>query len=253
MNNAETRRRFEADPRAVIFCNVFATLVGLFAQNLLIMSVTLICTALLAWLLGANPLRVIVRLRRFLVLFAALILLQSIFVRSGTVWLQICDVVLLTSGGVEGGLAVLLRLGILLMSGAAVASCGIRRGVQAMVQLKISYDIAFMVCIAIHFIPLLADEIRDALVAIQLRGIDFKRISLRRRIRVYAYLFLPVAGGAVLKAQDLAGGIELRGFRAYPKRTSLTILRMRTFDYLIVVLFALGAAAALYLYYGGLI
>ena len=246
-------RRFDADPRAVILAQCFAALVAVFTQSVPLLSAALLCTAALAWRLGANPLRVMLRLRRFLTVLAALIIMQSVFVRSGAVLLEAGGTVLLTSGGVTGGLLVFLRLGILVTSGAAVASCGLRRGIQALIQLKIPYEVAFMVCIAIHFLPLLAGEMRDALTAIQLRGIDIKRIPLGRRVRVYTYLFLPVAGGAILKAQDMAAGIELRGFRAHPVRTSLVILRMRVSDYILVALSALGAAAAFAAYYGGFV
>jgi len=235
------KKKINTDPRAIIISQVFITLTAVLVPDLIVMTAVLGCVCLLVFLLGINPLRIFLKLKRFLIIFISLIFLQSIFNRSGIVLVSIGNVALLTSGGLTGGLVVFLRLGILLMSGAAVASFGVRRGIQALIQLKIPYEIAFMVCIAIYFIPLLSGEMRDALTAIQLRGIDFKRISFRRRVRVYTYLFLPVVGSAVLKAQDIAAGIELRGFRAYPTRTSLIILRMRLSDYLLVLTFALGA------------
>jgi energy-coupling factor transport system permease protein len=101
-----------------------------------------------------------------------------------------------------------------------------------------------MVCVGIHFIPLLTQEMQDSLTAVQLRGIDLKNIPVRRRVKVYTYIFLPAAGSAVIKAQDLAASMELRGFRAYPTRTSLIVLRMNAADYAVSIAAAVLAGAA---------
>jgi energy-coupling factor transport system permease protein len=238
----------DLDPRTVILANTAATLVGLFVRDIIVLLGAFGCIVAFAALLGANPVRAVIKLRRFLVIIIAAALLQSIFVRAGTVLIQAGDFVLLTSGGIAGGALVLLRMGILLTSGAAIASCGTRRNIQALIQLKLPYEIAFRVCIGIHFIPLMMQEMQDSITAVQLRGIDLKNIAARKRVKVYTYIFLPAAGSAIIKAQDLAASIELRGFRAYPKRTSLTVLRMRILDYVISALFASGAAAVLIIF-----
>jgi len=242
-------KKFEADPRTVMFANTAISLVGLLAHNIIVISGALACAVVLAVLLSVNIRKVIIKLRRYLGIVLAAAVLQSIFIHTGTVLLKACGIVLLTSGGILGGLTIIIRMGILLTSGASIASCGIRRNIQALIQLKIPYEIAFMVYTAIHFIPLMAQEMQDSLIAVQLRGIDLNHIPVRRRLKVYTYLFLPAAGSAIIKAQDLAAGIELRGFRAYPNRTSLTVLRMRAADYLIIALFVCGAAAVIIFYY----
>ena len=236
------------DPRTVISATAALTLVGLFARDIIVSLAAFACIAVFAALLGVSIARVMIKLRRFLIVIAAAAVLQSIFVRAGTVLLEAGGVVLLTSGGITGGALVLLRMCILLISGAAIASCGARRNIQALIQLKMPYEIAFMVCVGLHFIPLMAQELQDSLIAVQLRGIDLKNIAVRKRLRVYTYIFLPAAGSAIIKAQDLAASIELRGFRAYPRRTSLTVLRMRVLDYIIIALFTGGAAAVLFFY-----
>ena len=233
------------DPRTVIFANVAITLVGLFVRDIIILLASFILTAVFAALLGANPVRVMIKLRRFLTIIIIAALLQSIFIRAGTILIQAGGFIILTSGGITGGVLVLLRMGILLMSGAAIASCGTRKNIQALIQLKVPYEIAFMVYSAIYFIPLMMQEMQDSLIAVQLRGIDLKKIKVRKRVKVYTYIFLPAIGSAIIKAQDLAASIELRGFRAYPKRTSLIILRMRVADYLMIALFIGGAAVVL--------
>lgn len=232
----------DLDPRARLCATTAVTLVGLFARDILVLAVAFACTAVFTALLGADVLRVIIKLRRFLMIITAAALLQSIFVRAGTVLLEIGGFILLTSGGITGGALVLFRMGILLMCGAAVAASGTRRNIQALIQLKLPYEIAFMVCVGLHFIPVMMQELRDSIIAVQLRGIDLKNIAVRKRVRVYTYIFLPAMGSAIIKAQDLAANIELRGFRAYKERTSLTVLRMRVLDYAVSAIFIAGAA-----------
>jgi energy-coupling factor transport system permease protein len=236
------------DPRTVIFANMAVTLVGLFIRDVIILLIAFACTAVFAMLLGVNPGRVMFKLRRFLIIIVAAALLQSVFTRAGTVILEINGLIILTSGGINGGALILLRMSILLLCGAAIASCGIRRNIQALIQLKLPYEIAFMACVGIHFIPLMMQEMQDSVIAVQLRGIDLKNIPMRKRVKVYTYIFLPAVGSAIMKAQNLAESMELRGFRAYPNRTSLIILRMRVLDYFITALFVSGAAAVMIFY-----
>jgi energy-coupling factor transport system permease protein len=41
---------------------------------------------------------------------------------------------------------------------------------------RIPYEIAFMVSVAIRFLPLLTDEIKNVVTAVQLRGIELDKI-----------------------------------------------------------------------------
>jgi len=237
------------DPRTRIIAAAAVTAAGVFSRDIYVLAAAFAVTAVYSALAGANPLIAAKKLRRFIIIIVFAALLQSIFVRAGTVLIQAGDIVILTSGGITGGVLVMLRMGILLTSGAAIASCGTRRNIQALIQLKMPYEIAFMICVGLHFIPLMMQEMQDSIIAVQLRGIDLKNIAVRKRVKVYTYIFLPAAGSAIIKAQDLAASIELRGFRAYPRRTSLTVLRMRVVDYLITALFVGIAAAVLVFYY----
>lgn len=225
----------QPDPRAVILSGLCLSLIGLLVRHVVILAGAFCCAAAMAALLGAHPILVLKKLRGLFLIILAAALLQSAFLRSGAILLRIGGVTLLTAGGVAAGAMLLFRMSILIMTGAIAASCGTRRGIQALVQMKIPYEIAFMVFIALHFIPVLAQEMRDALTAIQLRGVDIGHIPWRRRIKVYTYLFIPVVSAAVIKARDLGAAIELRGFRAYPSRTSLERLVMRPADWFLII------------------
>jgi energy-coupling factor transport system permease protein len=91
-----------------------------------------------------------------------------------------------------------------------------------------------MVSVAIRFLPLLTDEIKNVVTAVQLRGIELDRIPVRQRLKVYSYLIMPVVSGAIIKSRELATTMETRAFRAYPKRTSYMVLTMQRADHFII-------------------
>ena len=93
--------------------------------------------------------------------------------------------------------------------------------IQGLIQWKVPYELAFMVTIAIRFLPLLQEEATDTLTALQLRGVNLKKIPILKRLRTYSYLLMPLLTSVLIKARDLSVAMEMRAFRAYPQRTSL--------------------------------
>jgi len=89
--------------------------------------------------------------------------------------------------------------------------------------MKVPYEIAFMVSIAVRFLPIFRNEMIDMVTALQLRGIDLKKLGYREKIKVYQYLLLPITTNSILMAKELATAMEMRGFRAYAQRTSYRV------------------------------
>jgi energy-coupling factor transport system permease protein len=174
--------------------------------------------------------------RRLWYVFFAIVVLQSIFNRSGEVLLNLGDFTILTTGGLLKGIEFLFRISIIVFSATIVASSNYRQVVQGLVQLRIPYEIAFMVSVGIRFLPLLKNEFTDILTAIQLRGIELKKVPFKKRMQVYSYIFTPVVAGAVNKARKLSIAMETRAFRAYPRRTSYLVLKMVPRDYAVIVI-----------------
>jgi energy-coupling factor transport system permease protein len=106
--------------------------------------------------------------------------------------------------------------------------------IQGLIQWKLPYDISFMVSIGIRFMPILLEEMKDAITAINLRGIDTKKLRLKEKIDLYTYALTPVVVGILTKAQKISISIESRGFRAYDLRTSVLTLKLSKIDYLIM-------------------
>lgn len=175
------------------------------------------------------------RARWLLGFFLLITVLQSICYPRGQVILSIGAFDILTKGGLVQGLLFLCRILTIMLSATVLSAAGARRMIQGLVEWKVPYEIAFMVSTAIRFIPIFSEEMQNALVAIQLRGIELKKLTIRNRLKIYTYLFMPVITSMMVKAKALALAMEMRGFRIHPQRTSYIRLKLRGIDYLFMI------------------
>jgi len=200
--------------------------------------------------LGVSFRRLFVCLRRLWQVAVAIALLQSIFDPSGTVLLALGNAPVLTVGGLLKGLLVLFRLALFITGGAMFTAYPQRALIQAMVQVRLPYEAAYMIYIGIRFIPQMGEEMRDRLTALQLRGVVIEELKLRKRLSLYFYLLLPVVAASLQNARELAMSIEMRAFRAKRVRTSYYTLSLKPGDVamlLVILLLTAGLAAIMIL------
>ncbi len=175
-------------------------------------------------------------LKKLLPLLLTLFLVQVIFLRSGPALVSVGSAPLITSNGLAAGTSVMLRLGIVCFAAVLLASSTNSRDfVLGLAQWKIPYEIAFMVSVAIRFLPVLREEMSNIITAVQLRGVELKRVPWPGKIKLYCSLFFPLVYGTILKAQQLSLAMEARCFRIYPQRTYLRQLRLTCLDYCVMV------------------
>ena len=122
-------------------------------------------------------------------------------------------------------------------------------GINALSQMGLPYTFCFSLHIAIRFVPFFAEAFSQALTALQLRGIDLRRVPLRKKLRLYSSLLLPVVTDAVVQARRLVITMEARGFGALPKRTLYQEVTMNTLDWLAVLVLLSFSCVALAFYY----
>ncbi len=222
------------DPRAklsVVFC---LTSLAIVIQDLVLFAGLLAATVGASLVLGGDW-RVLYRLRRLAGLFVALVVIQSVFGGNGQPLLQVGQLSLLTVGGLQRGLALALRIVVIVLASSILLRESSRRLVQALIQWHIPYEIAFMVHLAIRFLPLLQEEMQDAFVALQLRGVDLQTLAWRQKLQVYSFLFMPVLAGVIGKARELSIAMEMKAFRAVPERTSHFQLQLQPLDYAVMM------------------
>lgn len=186
------------------------------------------------------------RLWRYRWLFLILALAQSLTNGSGRVLLEWQRYVLLSTGGLLAALTALLRIAVILAAALLLTLKDYQQMATGLAQMHVPYELAFMVLLAVRFIPVLMEEFRNSLVAIQLRGVDLKAIPLGEKIKVYSYILMPTTAGALIRSRRIAIAMEARAFRAYPRRTWLEWPELAGWDWTIIVL-TLGAGAGIML------
>ncbi|MGI6359113.1 MAG: energy-coupling factor transporter transmembrane component T family protein [Bacillota bacterium] len=227
------------DPRTKLVIVLSISSLGVFIGDPWVLLGVAGVSWLLATLLGGNPGGAARRWRRMLWLFLPIVLMQSVFAPGGMRLLGIGSLTLLSSGGLLKGLAMLCRLLIVVVAASIMTTSNSRDVVQGLIQWKLPYEIAFMVSLAARFLPMLGEEVRDSLTALQLRGIEPEALPLRKRLQLYSYLLMPVMVSTVIRAEQLSLAMEMRAFRAFPTRTSHRSLQLRGADYA----WMLGSAA----------
>lgn len=244
------REQMKIDPRArlavVAVLSTLAIIIKDAAWLAALAAITVLMLAIGRFDIG----RLLPRLKRFWSLFLALTVIQSVFIHSGRPLVAAAGVTLVTTHGLAAGVSIILRLAIIVLSAAFIIAAEPMELVLGLVAMRIPFEIAFMVLLAIRFLPVLAEEMQDTVTAVQLRGVELKRIPAGAKLRLYTSIFLPVVAGALLRARKAAVSMEARAFRAYPQRTYLDELHWQRSDMLLTA-GALLAGIIFYILYLG--
>lgn len=218
------------DPRVkLLLVACFSSLIILFSNIYSMIAVFTLLT-LFAIYFKADVIGVLKRLKKFIYMFVVLVFIQSLFNQQGASLITIRDFKLLTDTGLIMGASYLLRLFAVLLSGAIILTSQQKEIIQGLIQLRMPYDLAFMSSIGIRFLPMLVEQMQDTFIAIQLRGIDIKKLKLKNKLKIYSYIFTPVIVSTLKRAKNLSMSIEMRAFRVYDERTSITELKMTKKD-----------------------
>lgn len=110
-----------------------------------------------------------------------------------------------------------------------------------------AHELAMMMTIALRFIPTLLEETDKIMKAQMARGADFESGNLIQRAKALVPLLVPLFISAFRRADELAMAMEARCYRGGVNRTRMKILTVEIRDYLAGALFALLAAAILFL------
>lgn len=223
------------DPRTKILIVLCLSSLGVFIRKIDMLAFVLFISLIIALLLKSNLFSIIKKLKKVLYLIIFIAIIQSIFTPTGKPIINIGNFSLLTLEGLEKGIQFVLRMGVIIVSATILATSNSRDIVQGLIQWKIPYEISFMVSVGIRFLPMLTEEIKDSVNAIQLRGIELEKIPFKRKLKMYSYIFTPIVSSSILKAQNLSVAMEARAFRAFPQRTSYRVLKMTFIDYAIII------------------
>ncbi|HSH34824.1 energy-coupling factor transporter transmembrane component T, partial [Schnuerera sp.] len=204
-------KEFEFDPRTKLTMVLCISTLGIIIKDIFYLFFVLGLTILIAKFFNVNLKRSFKKIKRLLYVIIVIAIVQSIFTTEGKSLFSIGHIVVLSTSGLEKGFQFILRMMIIIFSATIITTSNSRKIIQGFVQWGLPYDIAFMVAIGIRFLPILTEEIKDSLTAIQLRGIEIENLPMKKRISIYSYLFAPILTGTILKAEKLSIAIEMRG------------------------------------------
>lgn len=218
------------DPRSKLILVITLSSLGVYLKDLTLLSLLTLLGLLTAKFLNAKLIRAFRKIKALMIMILFVAVLQSIFSQEGKVLLDIFDISLITTGGLSKGIEFILRMTVIVISATIITTSSSREMVQGLVQLKVPYELAFLVSLGIRFLPMLTEQIKDSFTALKLRGIVFKELTMKKKLTIISYLFLPVIASTVKKAEKIALSMETKGFRAKENRTSLLILKFSKAD-----------------------
>lgn len=227
-------KEFEFDPRTKLIIVLCISTLAIVMKDIYNLIMVLILSVVIAKFFKVDLKRSFKKVKGLLYLFIGIAIIQSIFSPKGQVIISIGNFIFLTTGGLKKGLQFFSRMMIIIFSATIITTSSSREIIQGFVQWGLPYDIAFMVALGIRFLPILTEEIKDSLIAIQLRGFEINNIPIKQRINLYSYIFTPILVGTISKAEKLSTSIEMRGFRAYDDRTSYLVLKMSKWDHIVI-------------------
>lgn len=233
----------DLDPRTKLVIILILSTLAILYEDLLSLTLILMATIAAALYINRSFISLMIKLKKLIGVMVAIAFVQSLFTRAGVPIISLGSLPLMTDYGIIQAVEFVLRLSIIIISSAIIITSSSREIVQGLIQMKVPYEIAFMVSLSIKLLPIFKDELVDMVTALQLRGVDFKRVGLKEKLKVYRYLFLPIITNSILKARDLSMAMEMKGFRAMPQRTSFKVLKMETKDYLFIFMSLMTAMA----------
>lgn len=145
--------------------------------------------------------------------------------------------------GMIDGFFFSLKFNVLILSSVVFAmSTSPRDLMLSLVKIKVPFELAFMITLAIRFVPVITREINHVISAQKARAHKIK-FSLKKPIESLQSFFpiiIPTFNLLLNKAFDLSLSIEARAFRAKKIRTYPPRLKFKAKDYIaIIILMAL--------------
>ncbi len=120
----------------------------------------------------------------------------------------------------------------------------------ALEQAHVPYSLCFTFTTAVRLVPTMAVDAQTVVDAQRSRGLELDKGNFLKRIRNYIPILIPLIVSAIRRSVELAEALESRAFGLTSRRQSLIVLRMKTSDYLTIlisiVLLLLAAWASIY-------
>jgi energy-coupling factor transport system permease protein len=128
-----------------------------------------------------------------------------------------------------------------------ISTTDMNKLVLGLIDFKVPYKITFVFTMALRFAPLLLEEMRAIQDAQRLRGLDTKKMSLPKKVKVSASMVVPLVLGTMTKSTQLEIALQAKAFSGSNDRTYLNEITMRASDWLVGGLVVAGTIAFIFL------
>jgi energy-coupling factor transport system permease protein len=97
-------------------------------------------------------------------------------------------------------------------------------------------DFSFLISTTYKFIPVLASDISQIIEVQKARGVDFDTKNIFKLLKNYYTILVPLFVVSIVRSQQLAEALELRGYGASEKPTFIYEYPLRTSDLIFMIL-----------------
>lgn len=204
-------------------------------NNLIILAwLLLVCLILLTGKRQLDLSRLLRFFRYFFPVLLSIFIIQLIFNNEGETLLNL-RLFRITSQGLETAGIVALRLLILFLAGVWLWGLSHREFSQAFRTIGLPESLAVMIALTLHFLPLLAERIRQMTSQLRLRGINLKRMKIKSRLRLYLNMVIPLLGWTMKDLKYQAIALDLRGFRNGIRHSQYRRRKLNLLDFLLIL------------------
>lgn len=158
-----------------------------------------------------------------------LMVFQILFRPEGEVLLEFW-LIKITMEGINYGVASSLRFFLIILIAGLLFDIPFYDYLLAFRSWKFPYEISFLVSSVIHLIPIFNSQFKRSSEALKLRGIDMRKLPLRRRTKAYLSLIFPMVAKSINEVKYRSISLDLRAFRLYKHRTYLYDSKLKWFD-----------------------
>lgn len=174
------------------------------------------------------------------------LVLQVVFVRTGTVFATFGPLMITSDGLLSGVLVVLKVVCMVLPLSLAFMVTPMNDLTNELVsKCHLPYKYAFTFTTAVRFIPLFMEEMSGIMEAQKARGVQFDTRNVARKFALMVPLTVPLLVSSVKKTDTIAIGAELRGFSLRGATSAYRQHGVSTRDIVAVVVCVAVLAAAI--------
>ncbi len=231
------------DPRVKLLTLIIFSMLAVLSKDIVNMGIVLVSSLFLTLLLGGQLAVIFKKLKRFVQLLVFISIVQMIFIREGQPLIVINGVTIVYLEGLLRGVMSAMRFFVIIALASIMLSENTGKVVASLQKMKVPPTFCFMIKISLHFLPSFRESFKDSLVAIELRGVNLKKIKLGQRVSLYARLLTPVIGESIKNARELATCMQSRGFGVMKQRTIYADVKLNAKDYVAMAfIVAMGVA-----------